>query len=133
MNCELAFMLGFAVHAKHGPECIPILENGHFGPTKILLSYTRPPNGGIFYYFVYLDIIEFQTIGNVTAPLLCIVHVMNQDEIVHEIQFDTLHYFPLQTNAFNQLIPVINSEFGEQILFRSSDPLYVLHFRSKSI
>ena len=63
MNRELAFMLGFVVHAKHGPECIAILENGHFGPSKILSSYTRPPNGGIFYNFVYLDIIEFQIIG----------------------------------------------------------------------
>ena len=80
-----------------------------------------------------MDIIEFQTIGDITVPLLRIVPVMNQDEIVHEIQFDTLYYFPVQTKAFNQLIPSIRSEFGEQILFRSSDPLYVLHFRPKSI
>ena len=133
MNRELAFMLGFSVHAKHGPERVPILKNENFGPTQVLSSNTRPPNGGIFYYFVYLDIIEFQTIGDITAPLLRIVPVMNQDEIVHEIQFDTLYYFPVQTKAFNQLIPSIRSEFGEQILFRSSDSLYVLHFRPKSI
>lgn len=133
MNRELAFVLGFVAHAKHGPEHVPIVENAEFGPKQVLSSNPRPPNGGIFYYFVYLDIIEFQTIGDITSPLLRIVPVMNQDEIVHEIQFDRLYYFPVQTKAFNQLIPNVRSEFGEEILFRSSDPLYVLHFRPKSI
>ena len=62
-----------------------------------------------------------------------ILPVMNQDEIVHESQFDTLYYVPIQLKAFNKLIPNIRSEFGEEILFRSSGLLYVFHFRPKSI
>ena len=98
MNRELAFMLGFAPHAKYGPEIRTILEKGmtDVAPIELLSSSMHPPKGGIFYYLVYLDIIEYQTIGDITAPLIRIVPVMNQDEIVHESQFDTLHYVPIQ-------------------------------------
>ncbi len=61
MNRELAFMLGFSLHAKHGPERTTIVQNND--SNQVLSSSTRPSSGGIFYYFVYLDIIEYQTIG----------------------------------------------------------------------
>ena len=94
MSRELAFMLGFAPHAKHVLEIRTILEKGmtDVAPIELLSSSIRPTNGGIFYYFVYLDIIEYQTTGDITAPLIRIVPVINQDEIVHESQFDTLYY-----------------------------------------
>ena len=135
MNRELAFMLGFAPHAKHGPGISTILEKGmtDVAPIELLSSSIRPPNGEIFYYFVYLDIIEYQTIGDITEPLIRIIPVMNQDEIVHESQFDTLYYVPIRIKAFDKLIPNIQSEFGEEILFRSFDPLYVFHFCPKSV
>ena len=135
MNRELAFMLGFAPHAKHGPEIRTILEKGKtdVAPIELISSSIRPPNGGIFYYFVYLDINEYQTIGDITTPLIRIVPIMNEDEIVHESQLIMLYYVPIQIKAFNKLISNIRSEFGEEILFRSSDPLYVFHFRPKSI
>ena len=98
MNRELAFMLGFSVHAKHSPKRVPILKNEDFGPTQVLFSNTRPPNGGIFYYFVYLELSNFkQLVKLLLTPLLHKVPVMNQDEIVHEIEFDALYYFPVQT------------------------------------
>ena len=135
MNRELAFMLGFAPHAKHSPEIRAIFKKGKtdVASIELLSSSIHPPNGRIFYYFVYLDIIEYQTIGDITTPLIRIVPIMNQDEIVRESQFDTLYYVPIQIKAFDKLNPNIRSEFSEEILFHSSDPLYVFHFRPKSI
>ena len=136
VNCELAFMLGFAPHANTAPEIRTILEKGmtDVGPIELLSSSLCPPNGGqIFYYFVYLDIIEYQTIGDITTPLIRIVPIMNQDEIVHESHFDMLFYVRIQIKAFDELIPNIRSEFGEEILFPSSDLLYIFYFHPKSI
>ena len=42
---ELAYLLGFVNHPKHA----------------LLSSHQRPPNSGIFYYFLYCDLIECQS------------------------------------------------------------------------
>ena len=104
MNRELAFMLGFTVHAKHGPERVPILKERKFWPnTSTIFQYPFTQ----WWYFLCLDIIDLQAIGDITAPLLRTLPVMHQDEIVHEIQFRMLYHFTVQTKAFNQLIPSI--------------------------
>ena len=50
MNHELAFMLRFAPHAKHGPEIRTIIEKGKtdVAPIELISSSIRPPNEGIF-------------------------------------------------------------------------------------
>ena len=64
INRELAYLLGFVNHPKHSNASIEILN---FSKQAILSSHLRPPNGGIFYYFLYIDLIDFQTIGNQKA------------------------------------------------------------------
>ena len=62
MNRELTFMLGLAVHAKHGPKHIPILENAHFGSTKIFIFLVHP----VVAYFVISCIwtsLNFRSLG----------------------------------------------------------------------
>ena len=46
----------------------------------LLSSHQRPPNGGIFYYFLYCDLIEYQSIRNQKAPLL---RIMLQTKTTH--------------------------------------------------
>ena len=67
MNRELAYLFGFVNHPKHGDARIEILNSSK---QAILSSHLRPPNGGIFYYFLHIDLIDFQTTGNQKAPLL---------------------------------------------------------------
>ena len=64
---ELAYLLGFVNHPKHG---IPFITMNNSSKHALLSSHQRPPNGGIFYYFLYCDLIEYQSIGNQRAPLL---------------------------------------------------------------
>ena len=64
---ELAYLCGFVNHPKHG---IPFITMNNSSKHALLSTHQRPPNGGIFYYFLYCDLIEYQSIGNQRAPLL---------------------------------------------------------------
>ena len=69
---ELAYLLGFVNHPKHG---IPFITMNNSSKHALLSTHQRPPNGGIFYYFLYCDLIEYQSIGNQRAPLLRITQL----------------------------------------------------------
>ena len=64
---ELTHLLGFVNHPKHG---IPFITMNNFFETCYTIDSSTHPNGGIFYYFLYCDLIEYQSIENQRAPLL---------------------------------------------------------------
>ena len=122
MNRELAYLLRFVNHLKHTDSRIEILNSSK---QAILLSHLRPPNGGIFYYFLSIDLIDFQTIGNQKAPLLRITPAIDTNvPLVKLIQFEHLYYCKLSKSIITQITPEICSEFGELIKFKYADPLY---------
>ena len=118
MNRELAYLLGFVNHPKRGDARIEILNSSK---QAILSSHLRPPNGGIFYYFLYIDLIDFQTIGTIDTNV----------PLVKSMQFEHLYYYKLSKSIITQITPEIRSEFGELIKFKYADPLYVFHFRPR--
>ena len=98
----------------------------------LLSPHQRPPNGGIFYYFLYCDLIEYQSIGNQRAPLLRITQaVENIASNVKSIQFEHLYYYRVSKDIITHIVPEIRSEFGELVQFKHTDPLYVFHFRPR--
>ena len=74
MSRKLAYLLGFVNHPIKG-EALTTIQNTTKHP--LLSSHQRPPTGGIFYYFLYCNLIEYQSIGNQKAPLL---RIMPADE-----------------------------------------------------
>ena len=95
----------------------------------LLSTHQRPPNGGIFYYVLYCDLIEHQSIGNQRAPLLRITPaVENITSNVKSIQFEHLYYYRVSKDIITHIVPEIRSEFGELVQFKHTDPLYVFHF-----
>ena len=52
---ELAYLLGFVNHPKHG---ISFITMNNSSKHALLSSHQRPPSGGIFYYFLYCDLID---------------------------------------------------------------------------
>ena len=126
MSCELAYLLGFVNHSTKGESLITIQNT-----TKRALfsSHQRPPNGGIFYYFLYCDLIEYQSIGNQKAPLLRIMPAdENVTSQVEMIQFEHLYYYRITKDIISHIVSEIQSEFGELIQFKYADPLYMFHF-----
>ena len=127
MSREWAYLLGFVNHATKGESLITTQNSTKHA---LLSSHQRPPSGGIFYYFLYCDLIEYQSIGNQKAPLLRIMPADENDTSqVETIQFEHLYYYRITKNIISHIVPEIRSEFGELIQFKYADPLYVFHFR----
>ena len=127
MSRELAYLLGFVNHPTKGESLIMIQNTTKHA---LLSSHQRPPNGGIFYYFLYCDLIEYQSIGNQKAPLLRIMPADENDTSqVETIQFERLYYYRITKDVISHIVPEIRSEFGELIQFKYADPLYMFHFR----
>ena len=127
MPRELVYLLGFINHPTKGESLITIQNTSKHA---LLSTHQRPPNGGIFYYFLYCDLIEYQSIGNQKAPLLRIMPADENDTLqVETIQFEHLYYYRIRKDIISHIVPEIRSEFGELIQFKYADPLYVFHFR----
>ena len=126
---ELAYLLGFVNHPKHGS---PFITMNNSSKHALLSTHQRPPNGGIFYYFLYCDMIEYQSIGNQRAPHLRITPaVENITSNVKSIQFEHLYYYRVSKDIITHIVPEIRSEFGELVQFKHTNPLYVFHFRPR--
>ena len=76
MSRELAYLLGFVNHPTKGESLITIQNTTKHA---LLSSHQRPPNGGIFYYFLCSNLMEYQSIGNQKAPLLKIMPADQND------------------------------------------------------
>ena len=86
----LANLLGSVNHPTKGEDLITIQNTTK---NALLSSHQRPPSGGIFYYFLYCNLIEYQSIGNQKAPLLRIMPAdENNTSQVETIQFEHLYY-----------------------------------------
>ena len=59
MSRELAYLLGFVNHPTKGESLITIQNTTKHA---LLSSHQRPPNGEIFYNFLYCDLTEYQSI-----------------------------------------------------------------------
>ena len=126
---EQAYLLGFVNHPKHG---IPFITMNNSSKHALLSTHQRPPNGGMFYYFLYCDLIEYQSIGNQRAPVLRITPaVENITSNVKSIQLEHLYYHRVSKDIITHIVPEIPSEFGELVQFKHTNPLYVFHFRPR--
>ena len=113
MSRELAYLLGFINHPTKGESLITIQNTSKHA---LLSTHQRPPNGAIFYYFLYCDLIEYQSIGNQKAPLLRIMPADENDTLqVEKIQFEHLYYYRIRKDIISHVVPEIGSEFGELI------------------
>ena len=124
----LAYVLGFVNHPiVHGS---PFITMNNSSKHALLSTHQIPPNGGNFYYFLYCDLIEYQSIGNQRAPLLRITPAVdNITSNVKSIQFEHLYYYRVSKDIITHIISEIRSEFGELVQFKHTDPLYAFHFR----
>ena len=102
---ELAYLLDFVNHSKHGT---PFITMNNASKHALLSTHQRPPNGGIFYYFLYCDLKEYQSIGNQRAPCLRITPaVENITSNVKSIQFEHLYYYRVSKDIITHIIPEI--------------------------
>ena len=126
MSDELAYLLGFVNH--------PTKEESHNDSkhykTGSLVFSSKTTQWWDFLLFLYCDLIEYQSIGNLKAPLLRIMPADENDTSqVKTIQFEHLYYYRITKDVISHIVPEIRSEFGRMIQFKYVDSLYVFHFR----
>ena len=116
MSRKLAYLLGFVNYPTKGKSLIMIQNTSKHA---FLSSHQRPPNGGIFYYFLDCYLIEYQSIRNQKAPLLRIMPADENDTSqVTTIQFEHLYYYRIRKDIISHIVPEIRSEFGELVQFK---------------
>jgi hypothetical protein len=83
--------------------------------------------------YIYSDILEYQYVGDVYAPLLRVVTVENKNNVYVDSIYDSPHYVPVLRNNIETIDIDIRSDNGNQILFQTGKVLVKLHFRRKNL
>ena len=81
--------------------------------------------------YVYTDIIQNQTTGDVKAPLLRVVPVTSKYGTVSCIHYDRPHYLPLNRKDIHTIEIHLRDDQGELISFESGKVVVTLVFRRK--
>ena len=82
--------------------------------------------------YIYLDICQYQIVGDTEAPLLQVVATNNSQENYVEKIFDAPHYIPIARNNLETIEVDIRSDLGNPIHFHSGKVVVKLHFRKIS-
>jgi len=92
------------------------------------------PVGNIRNMFVYCDVVEHVIVGDVTAPLLRIVHISLVDprSAIMYTEVNTPLFVPVQKNSFNTIAIGIMTDTGEPIPFRDDSRKVTLFSSSKN-
>ena len=83
--------------------------------------------------YVYTDIIQNQTTGDVKAPLLRVVPVTSKYGTVSCIHYDRPHYLPLNRKDIHTVEIHLRDDQGELISFESGKVVVTLVFRRKQV
>ena len=84
---------------------------------------------GIHALYVYCDILQFTSVGNIKAPLLRAVDSGGEAGDVVTRYYEKPRYIPIQKKTFDTIQIVIRDDLGEKILFENGKVLLTLHFR----
>lgn len=78
--------------------------------------------------YIYTDIVEYQHVGNIKAPLLRVVHFPKDSRI---ISFPHIHYLPLNKACITSIRVYIRDVEGKAYPFENGTAMIKLHFRKK--
>ncbi|GBM92355.1 hypothetical protein AVEN_9196-1 [Araneus ventricosus] len=81
--------------------------------------------------FLYTEIIESQTVGDVFTPLLRIVNVTGSDGEMVYVRYDRPYYIPLSRKLIDTIEVVIRTHLGELTPFERGRSYVKLHLRQK--
>lgn len=112
-------------------------DNNHvflpFEPILKSFPFTINLNSNSDKMFIYSDIIEYNLLGNLEAPILRIVP-LNKGSTANQVhkEFVHKHYLPIAKSSFDEIKIVIRGETGIPIYFASGKTILKLHFKEKN-
>ena len=105
-------------------------QKEYFVGGTYIADYTPALDRAVGHLFIYSDIIENVFIGNVKAPLLC---VMSHKQMGHggSNSYSIPHptYIPVKRQSFNQQRIMIMDDTGKHVSFANGKTVLLLHFR----
>lgn len=79
--------------------------------------------------YVYCDIIESRPVGDIMAPLLRILPIVNKnDDVIHQI-YEKPHYIPIAKRRFNTMEILLATDRGDTLSLEKGKTIVTLHFR----
>lgn len=84
-----------------------------------------------FVVYLYCDLVEHRLVGDVLAPLLRTIPIINKlNDVTHHI-YEKPHYIPLAKRHFNIVEILLASDSGKELNFKSGKSVVTLHIRPK--
>ena len=87
----------------------------------------------VHHMFVYTDIVEYNTVGGIRAPLLRFVTVEGEYGETITKTFDTPHYVPLKQSSLSTIEIDIRDDTGEHMPFTGGKVITKLHLRRRRL
>ena len=79
--------------------------------------------------YVYCDIIEARPVGDIMAPLLRILPIVNKNvDVIHQI-YEKPHYIPIAKRRFNTMELLLATDRGAALSLEKGTTIVTLHFR----
>ena len=79
--------------------------------------------------YVYSDVVEYQIVGDVRAPLLRTVPVKGEREKPQHVEFHHKIWIPLNKGYISSIEIKICNDAGELIIFPAGKVTLILHFK----
>ena len=86
-------------------------------------------SGKVDVMYIYMNILEHQIVGDVSAPLLRIINVEGKYPDIIDRTFDYPHYLPILVKDISQIEVSIKDDLDKYIKFSSGKVIIKLHFR----
>jgi hypothetical protein len=119
---KICDLLNITEHKIHGPRSS--FSHVIFNTTVAV----TPKNVSLI--FIYTDIIEYQYVGDTTAPLLRINTVQEESHTNSWSHYDSPHYLTCNSNSISSILIYLKDQDGNDIKFISNGVLSLkLHFR----
>ena len=88
-------------------------------------------NGYFRNMYVYCDVIQYTSVGDVSAPVLRTILTDGQEGAHVHKSFDNVHYFPVSKTYFESIEIDIRNDTGAVMPFESGRVYAVLHFKRR--
>ena len=106
----------------------PIRNKQHIFKFKVDLHVHRSFSS----LFIYSDIVDFTSVGDIVAPILRVVPINPVIEFVHvHKEFKNLHYIPVSKSVIDQVHISIKTETGSNVPFVTGKTMIKLRLQRR--
>lgn len=86
-------------------------------------------NGGFYSLYIYTDIIEYQSVGDASVPLLRCVHIDGENNKIVSVRYDKAHYVPVNKTTITDITIEVKDDQNQNVRFTYGKVSAKLHFR----